>query len=330
MKILVSVIIPIYNSEKYISRCIESILNQSLQNFELILINDASLDSTYDIICGYQKKDCRIKIINNDINHGPMISRKNGYSVARGKYITFCDADDFLSESALEIMCSKIENVNADIVVCDFIRLLQNGRKIRLWNKLSFGNDKISVFKSLLTNELKPSLCGKVYSTRLFTNLLSTFDGFDRGEDALLFYQLVNKSENIVLINEPVYFYFQNLESTTSKGYSYKNLDDFLFIDNFIMNLFVENKELKKMMTVKIMESLLYFLMYDISIRKAIDQYPNIKILLDKKTIFHSLGLTRGLYFIILKNFKCCRFFIKKMLEIRCFAVKLVNKLKHG
>lgn len=90
---MVSIIVPVYNAEKYLSSCIESILNQTYSEFELFLINDGSSDSSAEICNFYAKKDERIKVIHN-ANHGVSYTRNNGLQLAKGEYIIFCDADD--------------------------------------------------------------------------------------------------------------------------------------------------------------------------------------------------------------------------------------------
>src|SRR5690606_5062403 len=105
---MISIIIPVYKVEKYISRCLDSILNQTFQDFEIILINDASPDNSIKIAESYADKDSRIGIIHNEENSGAGWSRKVGYTNAKGEYITFCDPDDYLPKNALELLYNGI------------------------------------------------------------------------------------------------------------------------------------------------------------------------------------------------------------------------------
>src|SRR5690554_455582 len=108
---LVSIIIPVYKVEKYISRCLDSILNQTFQDFEIILVNDSSPDDSIRIAEEYAQRDTRIRILHNEENSGAGWSRMVGYTNAKGEYITFCDSDDYLFFQVLQY-CEKVINVN--------------------------------------------------------------------------------------------------------------------------------------------------------------------------------------------------------------------------
>ena len=115
----VSIILPVFNGEKFIKKAIESVLNQSLNDFELIVINDGSTDSTADIINSF--KDNRIRIINQS-NKGPGQARNNGLKIASGDYIMFLDADDWFCEDALETAYFEAKNNNTDISIFQIIK----------------------------------------------------------------------------------------------------------------------------------------------------------------------------------------------------------------
>ena len=108
---MISVIIPVYNVEKYLHVCLNSLLYQTYQNFEIICIDDASSDSSLEILEYFTKKDPRIKIIKNDSNRGQGYSRNRGLEVAQGKYISFLDADDWFSPNAFEILIKKSNRI---------------------------------------------------------------------------------------------------------------------------------------------------------------------------------------------------------------------------
>ena len=114
---LTTIIIPIYNGGKYISNTLESIINQTFKNFEVICINDFSNDNSLDILEEYAKKDSRIKVINNKKNLGAALTRNIGIDIAKGEYIYFLDADDYIDEKYIECMVNKIEQENCDVVL---------------------------------------------------------------------------------------------------------------------------------------------------------------------------------------------------------------------
>lgn len=116
---LVSIITPVYNAEKYLKTCIDSVLKQTYTNWELILVNDGSTDGSLDIIKQYAQLDVRIKYIDK-INEGPSLSRKSGTEQAKGKYIQYLDSDDFLQENAIEYLTDKAEATNAEVVAAPF------------------------------------------------------------------------------------------------------------------------------------------------------------------------------------------------------------------
>ena len=115
----VSLIVPVYNNEKYIGKCIGSILNQTYKNIELIIINDGSKDNSDNIITNFQKTDERIKYIKQE-NSGPSQARNIGINIATGKYLMFIDSDDTVDKYYVEYMLKEIESNDYDIVCCGY------------------------------------------------------------------------------------------------------------------------------------------------------------------------------------------------------------------
>ncbi len=119
MKPEISIIVPVFNAEKYLAECLDSILNQSFKDVEVIIVNDGSTDSSWRIIQEYAKKDKRIVTINQK-NMGVKEARINGYKVARGEYVSWIDNDDITSKKMYDLMHRKAVSVNADIVICNY------------------------------------------------------------------------------------------------------------------------------------------------------------------------------------------------------------------
>ena len=126
-KPLLSIIVPVYNVEKYIERCIKSILNQSFTNFELILVDDGSPDNCGKICDEYKKKDSRIKVIHKK-NGGLSDARNAGIERAKGEYIAFVDSDDFINKYMYEILYKNAKKWDADISICNFKMVCENDR----------------------------------------------------------------------------------------------------------------------------------------------------------------------------------------------------------
>ena len=118
MNILVSAIVPVYNSEEFLEKCIESLRNQTLKDIEMIFINDGSTDNSLDILRGYEKIDSRIKVIDQK-NSGPSVARNNGIKVAKGDYISFSDSDDWIDKNMYKDMYTIAKKNDSDAVVCD-------------------------------------------------------------------------------------------------------------------------------------------------------------------------------------------------------------------
>lgn len=112
----VSVIIPVYNAEKYLKQCLDSVTNQTLKEIEIICVDDGSTDNSYHILKKYKSKDDRIKIIKKDNNEGLLLARKTGVKYAAGEYIMFVDADDYLELEACNLVLKEIEKEAVDIL----------------------------------------------------------------------------------------------------------------------------------------------------------------------------------------------------------------------
>src|SRR5690606_23588252 len=245
-KPMISVLVPLYNVEKYIARCLDSILNQSFQNFEIVIVNDGSLDSSIDIALQYAEKDNRIKIIYNDENMGLAWARKVGYSNAVGQYIVFCDSDDYLPSNALEILYDSIKSSDADIVVGNYQSVNSNNEFRHISNnKLFYGNDQKSVYKALLKNEMSHSLWGKIYKSELFKNKnYITHKHFVNSEDGFLFYQIVKNTIKIETIADVVYYYYHNDQSSTKIKLTDKAIRSIVTFWNLRSEMFINDPDL--------------------------------------------------------------------------------------
>ena len=142
----VSIIVPVYNVEKYLKKAVESTLNQSYEKLQIILINDGSTDESGKICDKYKQKDSRIEVIHKE-NGGLSDARNKGLDIANGKYIMFLDSDDFFEKDAVEIMYRKIEEKNADFVIGNYINTEPNGKKWEnsIFDEKIYDNFKLSI-----------------------------------------------------------------------------------------------------------------------------------------------------------------------------------------
>uniref|UniRef100_UPI00404A116D glycosyltransferase family 2 protein n=1 Tax=Flavobacterium sp. TaxID=239 RepID=UPI00404A116D len=215
---IVSIVIPVYKVEKYISRCLDSILNQTFQDFEIILVNDASPDDSRAIAERYAKDDKRIRIIDNKENLGAAWSRMVGYSNALGDYIVFYDPDDFVPEDALEVLYRAMMKDDAvDICIGNYQRVFPDGAKSKIHeNKLKYGNDKWGVAKSTLLYETPHYLWNKMFKASLFNNAdIIAHKNFSKSSDEYLFFQVLQNCEKVTNVNKVVYYYFDNIDSSS-------------------------------------------------------------------------------------------------------------------
>ena len=222
----ISIIIPVYNVENYIGRCVESIQNQTFADWELILVDDCSLDNSLNIIRAFAEKDHRIIVQHLETNHGPLIARRLGDSIATGSYITYCDGDDLLPPNALQQLYGEANKTGADIVSGDILYITIDGDQRLYANSLKYGNDRISAFRSLLRQELGHNLCGKLFKASLLKNYCYTsYEHFTNGEDGYIFYLALDHSSRIIVLNTPVYYYMQNVNSSSQRRLSEKAIE---------------------------------------------------------------------------------------------------------
>ncbi len=214
---MISVIIAAYNVERYIQRCVESIVKQTYSDIEIIIINDGSTDNTQKICESLCEKDDRI-ILKNKYNEGQGVARNLGIKLSKGKYITFVDADDWLEIDALSNMMEGMNISGAEVVTGDiyYVNEYENGSKDKSLSKLRIEpNKKIYVkHERDLINRVRLFLWGKLYQRELFIDqdLQQPAHPF---EDTVIITKLMSKIKCIYHINVPVYNYLRNRQEST-------------------------------------------------------------------------------------------------------------------
>lgn len=221
-----SIIVPVYNAEKYLEDCIRSILTQKFSDFELILINDGSTDNSGDICDTYSEKHDNIKVIHQK-NCGQSVARNIGLNVAKGDFIGFVDSDDWIHKEMYYVLINLAIIKNADIVACNFYVMNRNGTFSTFTSSvqnLEFNKDEAmrEIYKNRI---LSFSPCNKIYRRNIFDNL--RFIENIIFEDMDLSYKLIYNSEKIVYTNNPLYYYRYNNESTLRSSFSIKQLDEY-------------------------------------------------------------------------------------------------------
>ena len=216
----VSIIVPVYKVEKYLNRCITSILDSSYKDLELILVDDGSPDKCPQMCDEWEKKDSRIKVIHQN-NTGLSGARNTGIRVSTGGYISFVDSDDWISHDMIEVLVNLLEKNNADIAMCNMVRVanilknIKNSKeRIEVYSQQTF----LDVMFRNKGNRCVHYACGKVYKK----NVLDQVEHFPVGllnEDVEATFKAVLKSNKIVETNRIGYFYYYNPCSITGSTF---------------------------------------------------------------------------------------------------------------
>ncbi|MCE5175151.1 MAG: glycosyltransferase [Bacteroidales bacterium] len=205
----ISIIVPVYNVEAYLDRCVQSLLNQTYHNLEIILVDDGSPDNSGKICDRYAEKDTRIRVIHKT-NGGLSDARNVGIEMAIGDYLGFVDSDDFIHSEMYETLYLNLINSNADISICSYEKVY-DGKIVAndLRNEVSVMSnieaiDHFFTFDSANFN----APWNKLYKTELFAGI--KFPKGKTREDEYTIYKLIYKSKRIALSEKVMYYYFQN------------------------------------------------------------------------------------------------------------------------
>ena len=202
----ISVIIPIFNGEKYIEDCVQSLQNQSLSEFEIILINDGSKDNTANICNKLSEEDSRIKVIHQE-NSGVSVARNKGIKSAYGEYICFIDCDDYVDKDYLELLYNACVNNNVKISACCIESIKENKELIsRKSLKEGIYNCKQALEELFKFKNLNSGPCGKLFHKSLFDEEL-IFPNIRTYEDLLFVYKAIYKSKDIYFVENCKYYY---------------------------------------------------------------------------------------------------------------------------
>lgn len=223
---LISIIIPIFNLQPYLENCLESIISQTYQKLEIILINDASTDGSLPICRSYEKRDSRITIIDKKKNEGAGMTRNAGIDIAHGKYIMFVDGDDFIAADCVEELYSVLRKGKGDIAVC-------RGKPVYNLKRIdSIENKRLTEYECMTSEQALENICyqrkimpgpwGKLFRTDLFDHLRFPDTGY---EDLAIIYHLMHKADVIIFSPVEKYYYLQRRDNTTLGKFNKKKLD---------------------------------------------------------------------------------------------------------
>ncbi|MBQ3280106.1 glycosyltransferase family 2 protein [Candidatus Saccharibacteria bacterium] len=236
---LVTIIVPAYNTRKYISACLDSLVGQSYKKIEIIVIDDGSTDGTWDVINRFAGKDKRIKVIRQR-HLGPNLARKRGIEKATGLYTMFVDSDDYISHNAVSSLVEQL--VKNDVDVIRFGAKKMPSGKLFSPIMHSYNNKvllKVDILKLLLTSGILNNLCFQIYRTKFLKNIKAFDSNMKFGEDLLVNIEIHRRTKTLLLYDKTLYYYNSNPDSIS------RNIKYDVSIDNFKERIFLTDKIIK-------------------------------------------------------------------------------------
>jgi len=346
----ISVVVPVYNVEKYLRRCLDSIVNQTFRDFELICVNDESPDNSLEILREYEERDDRIVIIDQK-NTGASIARNNAFNAARGEYVICFDGDDWVDLDTLEVLYNEITSENADIVIFSYVREYE-GRAIK---KNIFPQDKIIFLENecknlqrfqvgLINEELEnpenaDAICSawsNLYKLEIIRSKslayvdMKIIGTFEDGLFNIEYYEYVKKA---VYINKHFYHYFKGNESSLTTRYRHELLEKW---DNLfeILEKYITDRKLpldyyealNNRIAFSIIGIGLNLISSNLSFSKKMHE---ISLILNGKKIRPAIKNLKIKYLPIHWKafFVCCKYRINFMVFLLLFLINILKKM---
>ncbi len=301
---LISVIIPVYNVEKYLDRCLISVINQSYKNLEIIIVNDGSTDGSYLICLEYAKKDNRIKLFNKS-NGGLSSARNYGIENSSGEYLAFIDSDDYVDCNMFYDMLFIINKHSAQIASCARLKVFGNGNIETQYNSLETKvfNRRCIIESFLLNKFFDASVCNKLFRKEIFSEL--RFPLFKTCEDLFIFPYIVNQIDSLVHTGKCYYHYDFRINSISNIEFNRSRLDLFegiLIIKNHFFN--EVDRSIFDAFYFKYLIYLGYNILRSKSFKLFYNEYTDLKnVILSSinfKIFFYSLDFKRKVQFLFI------------------------------
>lgn len=321
---LISVIVPVYNIEKYLPRCIDSILNQTYEKWEAIFINDGSTDNSLKILEEYKKRDERIKIIDKK-NAGSGAARNDGIESSKGEYIAFLDSDDWYEKNFLEKLYNNLIENNSDVVMCNPKMTYDNISKNKKINTYFFKNIELNKNPEEILGILAmPVVWNKLYKKEIIIKNEIKFPNYSFCEDVEFLYKIFLYVDKVSKIEDDLYNYYQREDSVTKKikeEYIEQLYQVLKNIENYIKNNFNSSKlEIFYLYKIQFIYSVSLTLLVRSDNNEILKKKINEKNNSEIKNINKKLILTNKkilIYYIIIR--------LNKILEISKF-ISLLKK----
>lgn len=240
----VSIIVPIYNVEHYLEKCVASLVNQTYENIEILLVDDCSTDNSSQIAKKIAENDSRCYYIKREKNGGLSAARNTGIKNATGDYLAFVDSDDWVSEDYVKHMIELAVKGSYDIVVCDYIMVIDKDEKLA--NSLGHLNDASSINEKIAY--IRNHACTKLFKMDFWKKENLMFpENIKRGEDMAITIPLLTRTDKIGLLNEGLYYYLQRNNSLSNN--QIKKIDLQFYDETF--NLMLQNKNDKYVLEIE-------------------------------------------------------------------------------
>ena len=315
----VSIIIPVYNNKEFLTKCLDSVMNQTLKDIEIIIVNDGSTDGSLFILKNYADVYSNIVLLNQD-NKGQAIAINRALDIATGKYIAFVDADDYIEPEMIETLYESAETDNLDLVICNWNRVDQNGNILSYYNHSNFESkvlDKYEVIREFFLNKeglVEGYSWNKLIKRSLFSEFNIRYPNI-KYEDIPAIFRVLTKINHCKYVNKCLYHYVQHNTQLTQtknkeniKGYiqAIQMIGNILVEENLILEfndeyfLYKSNRylaeyyESKKIINrsselAKMFKTILKSITIQkcITVNKPIDFKHLIKVLLFKMGLFH-------------------------------------------
>jgi glycosyltransferase involved in cell wall biosynthesis len=215
----VSVLIPVYNTEKFLPKCLDSVLSQTYSDLQIVLIDDGSKDASWEICQEYASRDARIEAWHQE-NKGVAATRNSLLDKVNGDYVLFVDSDDWIEPDMVEFLINKAKENEAEVTVCGMVI---NNSTVRKEYTESILNQEECVRAFLFHSELRGSLCNKLVATNLLHNV-RFHPGLSYGEDALFCWHFFQNAQKIVMTDRQLYHYRMNETSISHQSFGEKKL----------------------------------------------------------------------------------------------------------
>ena len=307
----ISVLVPVYNVEKFIARCIDSILQQSFSDFELIMVDDCSPDNSVAIIRRYMETDSRVKLISKPENEGLMLARKTGYMAARGRYVVFCDSDDALCDGALQLLHDKITSTGADIVLASCYYMPDGGGRRYFRRGTESLMPPAEAQRQILTQKMRTYLCGGIYKKEMLTgHSYESFKHLQISEDRVLMIQLLENCNKLFVAKEPVFYYYQNMASLSQTSYSDKKLQQAMFAYDWCYSFFEQKNKFPEELRYFYIRLINYFLESGITMKRLRNASQWIDRRYNSREAAAAFGISGALHSFMLSRYRlycrCC------------------------